>query len=130
MVAPPTLLAAPAQLVAETAAVVAIELKLLAELHVVYGRVPQGSRSQVGLAYLAAWAGRRAVDARPGGPSLASVLSAATRQQVRQRLTRRLLRNVSSMMPLLAGAVAGAELNRRETRNLGEAVVRDLHPRR
>ena len=131
LAAPPTLLAAPVQLVAETLVVVAVELKLVAELHVVYGRAPLGSRAQVAVAYLTSWAGRRAVSGGGGGgPSLSSVLSAAAKQQLRQRMVRRLARNLSSLAPFLAGAVAGAELNRRETRSLGEVLVRDLQPRR
>ncbi|MBW8801876.1 MAG: hypothetical protein JF597_52610, partial [Streptomyces sp.] len=43
MAAPPALLAAPVQLAAETLAVVAVEVKLTAELHVVYGSAPRGS---------------------------------------------------------------------------------------
>ena len=42
LAAPPTLLAAPVQVAAGTLAVVAVELKLLAELHVTYGRAPVG----------------------------------------------------------------------------------------
>jgi hypothetical protein len=130
LVAPPTLLAAPVQLAAETLVVVAVEIKLVAELHVVYGRAPLGSRREVALAYLTSWAGRRGVDGHAGKPSLTSVLSGAVKQQIRQRVVRRLGRNLSSLAPFLAGAVAGAELNRRETRNLGEALLRDLRPRR
>ena len=48
------------------------------------------------------------------------------RQQLRARLVRRLGRNVSTLAPFLAGAVAGAELNRRETRKLGDALRTDL----
>jgi hypothetical protein len=33
---------------------------------------------------------------------------------------------MSALAPFLAGAVAGAEVNRRATRSLGAAVVRDL----
>ena len=124
--APPTLLAAPVQLAAETLAVVAIELKLVAELHVVYGRAPVGTRSQVATAYLMSWAGKRGIDIRNGPPSLATVLGTAARQQLRSRLLRRLGRNMSTMAPFLAGAVAGAELNRRETRKLGDALRADL----
>ena len=130
MAAPPTMLAAPVQLAAETLAVVAIELKLVAELHVVYGRAPAGSRSQLATAYLMSWAGKRGIDVSAGPPSLAVVLGTAARQQLRARLLRRLGRNVSTMAPFLAGAVAGAELNRRATRALGEALVRDLRPGR
>ncbi|MBK5305727.1 MAG: hypothetical protein JJD92_03470 [Frankiaceae bacterium] len=77
--APPTLLAAPVQLAAETVAVVSVELKLVAELHVVYGRAPVGTRSQVATAYLMSWATKRGIDATAGGPSLASVLGTAAR---------------------------------------------------
>ena len=65
MVAPPTLLAAPFQLAAETLAVIAIEVKLVAELHVVYGQAPVGTRSQVATAYLTAWAARGRSTRRP-----------------------------------------------------------------
>jgi hypothetical protein len=34
-----------------------------------------------------------------------------------------------TLAPFLTGAVAGAEVNRRATRSLGEAVVRDLAAR-
>ena len=124
--APPTLLAAPLQLVAETVAVVAVEIKLVAELHVVHGRVPTGSPQQVGAAYLGSWADKRGLDVRDGPPTLGAVLGTAARQQLRTRLARRLGRNVSTLMPFLAGALAGAELNRRETRALGDALVKDL----
>lgn len=124
--APPTLLAAPLQLAAETVAVVAVELKLVAELHVVYGRAPMASRGEVAAAYLTSWAAKRAVDPAAGLPGLQVVLGAAARQQLRRRVARRTVRNLSTLAPLLAGAVAGAELNRRETRSLGEALLPQL----
>ena len=126
MVAPPTLLAAPVQLAAETVAVVAVELKLVAELHVAYGRTPVGTRSQVATAYVSSWAGKHGIDVSGGAPSMLYALTAAGRQQLRGRVLRRLGRNVSTLTPFLAGAVAGAELNRRETRKLGTALVQDL----
>jgi hypothetical protein len=36
---------------------------------------------------------------------------------------------VTTLAPFLAGAVAGAEVNRRETRKLGESVSKDLRGR-
>jgi len=129
LIAPPVLLTAPVQLVAETLAVVAIELKLVAELHVAYGRSPQGTRSQVATAYLTSWGGKRGIELG-GGLLMPSVLGSAARQQLRNRLMRRLGRNVTTLTPFLAGAVAGAELNRRETRKLGAALVKDLRTRR
>ncbi len=128
--APPTLLAAPVQLVAETLAIAAVEVKLVAELHIVYSRAPQGTPGQLAVSYLTSWAAKRGLDPRAGGPSLSAVLSSTARQQLRQRLVRRLGRNLSTFAPFLAGAVAGAELNRRETRSLGDALARDLRPRR
>jgi hypothetical protein len=126
--APPTLLTAPVMLSAATLAVVAVELKLVAELHVVYGRAPIGTRTQVTVAYLTAWAGRHAVPGAgaPSRPDLAAALTTAMRQQLRQRMVRRLGRNLTALVPFLAGAVAGAELNRRETRGLGEALLKEL----
>ena len=126
MAAPPSLLAAPVQLAAETLAVVAVELKLVAELHVVYGRAPFGTRPQVATAYLMSWAAKRGIDVSGGAPSLSTVLGTAARQQLRSRVLRRLGRNVTTMAPFLAGAVAGAELNRRETRKLGDQLMKDL----
>lgn len=127
--APPTLVAAPLQLAAETVAVVAVELKLVAELHVVAGIVPVAGGPQVAAAYLQSWASRTPVD--PGAPAdLGTVLGATARVQLRRRVARRALRNVSTMAPLLTGAVAGAELNRRETRSLGDALVEQLRQRR
>jgi hypothetical protein len=126
LAAPPALLAAPVQLAAETLAVIAVELKLVAELHVVYGRSPVASRSQVATAYLMSWATKRGIDLSAGTPSLASVLGTAARAKLRSRVLRRLGRNVTTLAPFLAGAVAGAELNRRETRSLGDKLRADL----
>jgi hypothetical protein len=123
--APTTVLAVPVQLAAETAAVVAVELKLVAELHVVYGRTPTGPPPQVAAGYLRAWADTRGLDVTAGPPTMAMVLGTAARQQLRGRLLRRMGR-LSTRAPFLAGAAAGAELNRRETRRLGEELVRDL----
>jgi hypothetical protein len=120
------LLAAPVQLAAETLAVIAVELKLVAELHVVYGRTPVGSRRQIATAYLTSWATKRGIDVSAGPPSLATVLGTAARAQLRSRVLRRLGRNVTTLAPFLAGAVAGAEVNRRETRSLGDKLRSDL----
>lgn len=130
--APPAWLAIPAELVVETLVVAALEMKLVAELHEVYDRPVTGSTGDRALALVRAWAERRgvtpAVLAASGG--LGETLGRSTRNEViklaRRRMLRRLGRNLTSLAPLLAGAVAGAEVNRRATRSLGEAVVRDL----
>ncbi len=129
---PPTWITIPFELVVETVAIAVIELKLVGELHEVYGRPVQGDANQRTVALVKAWAERRGVTAAtistPGG--MADALGKGTRNElirlVRRRLVARLGRNLSSLAPLLAGAVAGAEVNRRATRGLGEAVVRDL----
>jgi hypothetical protein len=130
--APPTWIAMPFELVVETVAIAVIELKLVGELHEVYGRPVTGTASDRTIALVKAWAERRGVTAavlgRKGG--VADALGRGTRNElvrlVRRRLAARLGRNLSSLAPLLAGAVAGAEVNRRATRSLGESVVRDL----
>ena len=126
LAAPPSLLVTPVQVAAETLAVVLVELKLVAELHVAHGAVPPGPPSQQAAAYLASWVGKRGLDLGPGGPGLSAVVATAARQQLRGRLVRRFGRNLSTLAPFLAGAVAGAELNRRETRSLGDALRADL----
>lgn len=126
MAAPPLLLSAPVQVAAETLAVVAVELKLVAELHEVYDRSPVGTPTVRAAAYLGAWARRRGIDPLTGGPGLTGVISGAARRELRQRLLRRAGRNVTTVMPFLAGAVAGAALNQRETKRLGERIIEDL----
>jgi hypothetical protein len=129
---PPAWLAIPAELAVETLAVVAVELKLVAELHEAYGRPVAGTPAERGLALARAWAEGRGVTpqmlVQPGG--MAQALGRTTRREVarlvQRRLARRAVRNLSALAPFLAGAVAGAEVNRRATRSLGEAVVRDL----
>jgi hypothetical protein len=126
--APPTLLSAPIQIAAETLAVVVVEVKLIAELHEVYGHAPAGTTTARAMAYLGSWSQRRGIDPF-AGPSLTGVISGAARRELRQRLIRRAGRNVTTVMPFLAGAVAGAALNQRETHKLGDQIVRDLRRR-
>ena len=127
--APPSLVVAPVQLAAETVAVVVTELKLVAELHVVYGRAPVAPGPELAAAYLHAWATRSPADPSGKVPDLGTVLGAAARQQLRRRVARRLARNASTLAPFLTGALAGAELNRRETRSLAEQLRKGLRRR-
>ncbi|MEP6461938.1 MAG: hypothetical protein ABJC62_00650 [Frankiaceae bacterium] len=124
-VAPPALLTAPVLVAAETLAVVAIEVKLLAELHEVYRRRPQGSAAQRATAYVLAWASQRGIDPHQKA-GLTGAVGGALQRQLRQRLMRRAGRNVTTYLPFLAGAVAGGELNRRETRRFAEAMLAEL----
>jgi len=125
---PPTLVAAPFRIVAETLAVAAIEVKLIAELHEVYGLSVPGSGTERGIAYVQAWAARRGVDPSEPG-SLVAVLGAAAKHRLRRRIAGRLGRNLSSMGPLLTGAVAGGWVNHAETRRVAEQVRDDLRRR-
>jgi hypothetical protein len=126
--APPTLLTTPFQIAAETLLVAAIETKLIAELHEVFGAVPDGSSRQRAGAYLMAWTNRRAV-----GPLDSSgirlALGPTAKVALRRRLVRRAGRNLSTMGPLMTGAVAGSMVNHRETRKLGEQIREDLRRR-
>ena len=133
--APPAWVGIPVELVAETLAVAAVEMKLIAELHEVYGLPVGGTPGERGMAIVQAWAERRGVSAASiaAGGGLSEALGRGTRNEIvkllRRRLLRRMGRNLSSLAPFLAGAAAGAEVNRRATRSLGEAVVRDLAAR-
>lgn len=127
--APPSLVLAPVQLAAETVAVVVTELKLVAELHVAYGRAPAAPGPELAAAYLHAWATRTPADPSGAVPDLGTVLGAAARQQLRRRVARRLARNATTMAPFLTGALAGAELNRRETRSLADQLRQGLRRR-
>ena len=118
---------APVEVAFETLAVVGIELKLVAELHEVYGMRAPGTAPERMLAYVVAWAHRRGVALVPGGLALA--VGSPLRRQLERRLLARAGRSAVSLGPLLTGAAAGAMLNRRETRRLGEDVRKDLRRR-
>ena len=58
---------APVEILVETMAVVGIEIKLVAELHEVYGMRAPGSTTERMQAYVAAWAHRSGVALAPRG---------------------------------------------------------------
>lgn len=123
--AAPTMLAVPAEILAETVAVAMVEVKLLAELHAVYGVPLPGSATQRGSALVRAWAERRGVDPlKPG--SITTALGGPARRHVRKRLLRRAGTNVTSAGPMFTGAAVGAFLNRRATRGFAMQVRADL----
>jgi hypothetical protein len=104
--------------------VVGIEIKLVAELHEVYGMRAPGPVAERMLAYVAAWADRSGVALVPGGLALA--VGSPLRRRLQRRLLARAGRSAASLGPLLTGAVAGALLNRSAVRSLGRDIVRDL----
>ena len=126
--APPMLLTTPAQLAAETLVVAAIEIKLTAELHEVYGAAITGSARVKGMAYLSSWTHRRGIDPfAAGAAGMAGVaLGAQAKRQLRKRIFRRAGRNLSTLGPMMSGAVAGSIINHRETSRLGDQVREDL----
>jgi hypothetical protein len=125
-VAPPALLTAPVLLSAETVAVVAIEMKLIGELHEVYRMPIEGAGTERAAALLSAWAGRRGVSIKTAARGLSTSMGIAARRELRDRLLRRFGRNLTTLGPLLTGAAVGAELNRRATRAVGKQVRADL----
>lgn len=123
---PPALLATPVQLAAEILAVTAVELKLVAELHELLGRPAAGTVSERASAYLMSWVRRRAISPEMTGAGLSAVFGAAAKRELRSQVLRRLGRSTTSLAPFLAGAVAGAEVNRRATKALGETLLAEL----
>jgi hypothetical protein len=79
-----------------------------------------------------AWAERRGVTPATVATrgALAEALGRTARAEavrlVRRRLAGRLGRNLTTLLPLMAGALAGGTVNYRATRSLGQAVARDL----
>jgi hypothetical protein len=124
-VATPALLSAPVLLAAETVAVVAIELKLIGELHEVYGAPIQGGGSARAMALVQAWASRRGVNPMLSG-GVAAVLGTAARRELRDRLLRRFGRNLTTYGPMLTGAAVASYLNRRSTIAIGNEIRKDL----
>ncbi|WP_371477249.1 hypothetical protein [Kitasatospora sp. NBC_00315] len=124
--------AMPVEIAAETLAVAAVEIKLIAELHEAYGVPAAGNATQRAGAYVTAWANRRGIDRtallKPAGLA-AMAVGSEVRQQLRKRLTRSSLRRLPSLTPLLIGAGIGANINRRDTRKLAKAVRADLRGR-
>ncbi|MBE1537786.1 hypothetical protein [Actinomadura algeriensis] len=123
--APPLLLTAPAQLAAETLVVAAIEVKLIAELHEVYGIRVDGPGTVRGRAFVTSWARQRGINPLEAG-SLGSALGSAAKAALRKRMLRVFGRSMSTMGPLLTGAAAGAALNRSATKALANTIRTDL----
>lgn len=122
----PTLLSAPVLLGSETVAVVAVELKLIGELHAVYGQPIEGSASHRAVALIQAWAHRKGVNPLAISGGVAAALGTAARKELRERLLKRLGRNLTTLGPFLTGAAIAGFLNRRATRSLGEEIKKDL----
>ena len=121
----PALPAFPVEVVTETLALIGIEIKLIAELHELYGMPASGGAVDRATAYIGSWAHRRGVlAAGPGG--LIMVAGSPLARRLRRRLYGRVGRSAFSLGPLFTGAMAGAVFNSRETRRLGMEIRADL----
>ncbi|MER7490390.1 hypothetical protein ABTY20_31805 [Streptomyces sp. NPDC126497] len=117
--------AMPTELAAEITGVAAIELKLIAELHEVYGVRPPGTLAQRSTVYLNSWSQERGIEAtRPS--TVNAALNSRMKRELRQRIMKRTVRNLPNLMPFLVGAAVGAAMNRRDTRKLASRIRDDL----
>lgn len=120
--------AMPAELAAEITGVAAIELKLIAELHEVYGLRPPGTLTQRSTAYLTSWAEERGID--PTKPTTVNAaLGGQLKRELRQQITKRMVRNLPNLTPFMVGAAVGAVMNGRDTRKLAAHIRKDLRGR-
>jgi hypothetical protein len=123
--APPSMVALPLELAAETVLTAAVEIVLLGELHELHGRAPVGDARERAAAYLASWSAQRAVD-RTGTTGIGMVLGAAGFRALRRRLGRRMARSAPAAAPFLVGAALGSRGNRKATETLARRVRDDL----
>ena len=130
--APPTWVAMPIELITETLMIAAIEMRLIGELHSVYGKPVQAAGGARAGALAHAWAsgGSVAPEYLATGPSGAALWTAAAKRQLnrglRRRLARRAGRSAASFLPFFVGAAAGMKLNSGATGNLADKVRREL----
>ncbi|MFB6614531.1 hypothetical protein ACFCV9_09965 [Streptomyces sp. NPDC056367] len=116
------------ELTAEITGVAAIELKLIAELHEVYGLRAPGTLAERSFAYLTAWTEERGVDlTKP--TTLNAALGGQMKRELRQQIMKRMFRSLPNLMPFMIGAAVGAVMNRRDTRKVAEKVRGDLRSR-
>ncbi|KMS76006.1 hypothetical protein ACM01_07225 [Streptomyces viridochromogenes] len=117
--------AMPTELAAEITGVAAIELKLIAELHEVYGVRPPGNLKDRSTAYLTSWSEERGID--PMKPAtINAALGGQMKRELRQQIMKRMVRNLPNLMPFMVGAAVGAVMNRRDTKKLAARIRADL----
>ncbi|MFE4451792.1 hypothetical protein [Streptomyces sp. NPDC056796] len=125
MPVPPAMIA---ELAAEITGVATIEMKLVAELHEVYGLRPPGNLGQRSTAYLTSWTEERGIDvSRP--TTLNAALGGQMKRELRQQIMKRTVRDLPNLIPFMIGAAVGALMNRRDTRKLADRVRSDLRHR-
>jgi hypothetical protein len=117
--------AMPTELAAEITGVAAVELKLIAELHEVYGVRPPGNLKTRSAAYLSSWSGERGIDVMKPS-TYDAALSGRMKRRLRQQIMKRMVRGLPNLMPFMVGAAVGAVMNRRDTRRLAGRIRADL----
>ncbi|MER6567713.1 hypothetical protein ABT288_16375 [Streptomyces sp. NPDC001093] len=117
--------AMPTELAAEITGVAAIELKLIAELHEVYGVRPPGNLKTRSTAYLSSWSGERGIDVMKPS-TYDTALGGRMKRELRQQIMKRMVRDLPNLMPFMVGAAVGAVMNRRDTKRLAAHVRADL----
>ncbi|MFD8816755.1 hypothetical protein ACFV23_36040, partial [Streptomyces sp. NPDC059627] len=117
--------AMPTELAAEITGVAAIELKLIAELHEVYGVRPPGNLKARSTAYLSSWSGERGIDVMKPS-TINTALGGHMKRELRQQIMKRMVRDLPNLMPFMVGAAVGAVMNRRDTRKLAARIRADL----
>ncbi|MFB7647857.1 hypothetical protein ACFC0S_34490 [Streptomyces sp. NPDC056084] len=120
--------AMPAELAAEITGVAAIELKLIAELHEVYGMRPPGNLKERSMAYLTSWTEERGIDVTKP-TTLNFALGGQMKRELRQQIMKRMVRNLPNLTPFMVGAAVGAVMNRRDTKKLAGHIRKDLRER-
>ncbi|MFB7493745.1 hypothetical protein ACFC09_03390 [Streptomyces sp. NPDC056161] len=117
--------AMPTELAAEITGVAAIELKLVAELHEVYGVRPPGGLMARSTAYLSSWSGERGIDVMKPS-TINTALGGQMKRELRQQIMKRMVRDLPNLMPFMVGAAVGAVMNRRDTKKLAARIRADL----
>ncbi|MFH9424833.1 hypothetical protein [Streptomyces sp. NPDC017529] len=117
--------AMPAELAAEVVGVASVEIKLIAELHEVYGLRPPGGLKPRSMAYLTSWTEERGIDVTKP-TTLNAALGGQMKRELRQQIMKRTLRNLPNLTPFMVGAAVGAFMNRRDTKKLAEKIRKDL----
>jgi hypothetical protein len=121
--APPSLIALPLEMGAETVLAGGVEVVLIGELHELYGRRPDGDARTRATAYLTSWSTQRSVE---GAAGLGGALTAAGLRTLRRQVARRVARGIPVAAPFLIGAAIAGRSNRRATETLARKVLDDL----
>ncbi|MFF4351408.1 hypothetical protein [Streptomyces sp. NPDC001530] len=117
--------AMPTELAAEITGVAAIELKLIAELHEVYGLRPPGNLKQRSTAYVSSWSSERGIDVTKPS-TVNAALGVQMKRELRQQIMKRVVRDLPNLMPFMVGAAVGAVMNRRDTKRVAARIRKDL----